>query len=536
MKNKTSISPIIRRLVQLAALIFLPGLFITVFSAVGDVVRSLFAGTFSFAGLSGQLIVILAVFPITVLWGRFFCGYLCAFGTLGEFVYRLSEKVIPKKRTIPESVDTRLKYIKFGILAALVLAGWIFAVPIESSFSPWSAFGMLTSGNPSVALAALPTVGAFLLLLILIGSFLVERFFCRYLCPLGAIFSLVSGAANFKIRRNESSCVSCGHCDRYCPMGLAVSEAAPSVRSGECISCSECIPACPVESLSGSRNPTPAGSAAALSIIGLVSIGRLAVNETPVISASPNAGTNAATATAATASATLESGYRDGVYAGSGKGFRGAINVEVTVENGVISEISVVSSRDDAEFLSRAKTGVVAQILKSQSAAATPVSGATFSSNGMIEAVADALEESRSAGTQPAATAEIQPTQTPSTAPTVSAQETLSFAAGNFTDGVYTGSGTGFRGTIEAQVTVENGDISDITILASQDDAHFFDSAKSAVVDRILVNQTIDVQTVSGATFSSNGIIEAVADALDISYTNPNSGTGGGRGGRGRRR
>lgn len=88
---------------------------------------------------------------------------------------------------------------------------------------------------------------------------------------------------------------------------------------------------------------------------------------------------------------------------------------------------------------------------------------------------------------------------------------------GNYKDGVYTGVGEGFRGTTEVQVTVENGYIADITILSFKDDQEFFYKAQSAVINAILTEQTTDVSTVSGATFSSNSIMDAVADALGVS-------------------
>lgn len=92
----------------------------------------------------------------------------------------------------------------------------------------------------------------------------------------------------------------------------------------------------------------------------------------------------------------------------------------------------------------------------------------------------------------------------------------------NYVDGTYTGVGTGFRGDTEVQVIVENGYITDITILSYEDDTEFFQKAQSSILNQILSEQTIDVQNVSGATFSSNGILEAVANALNINFDNPN--------------
>ena len=90
-------------------------------------------------------------------------------------------------------------------------------------------------------------------------------------------------------------------------------------------------------------------------------------------------------------------------------------------------------------------------------------------------------------------------------------------------DGTYIGKGTGFRGETEVSVTAESGRITDITILSYRDDERYFSRAAGSMIEAILNNQSLRVNTVSGATFSSNGILEAVADALDLSFTNPNT-------------
>jgi uncharacterized protein with FMN-binding domain len=103
---------------------------------------------------------------------------------------------------------------------------------------------------------------------------------------------------------------------------------------------------------------------------------------------------------------------------------------------------------------------------------------------------------------------------------------------GIYKDGTYTGTGKGFRGSTKVTVTVENGNISDITVDSSMDDDEFFSCAENGVTSEIIEEQDIDVDAVSGATFSSNGIKEAVADALGIEFTNPNGTAERGHGGR----
>ena len=100
-------------------------------------------------------------------------------------------------------------------------------------------------------------------------------------------------------------------------------------------------------------------------------------------------------------------------------------------------------------------------------------------------------------------------------------------ALAEYADGQYTGTGNGFRGATQVQVTVEGGRIVDITVLSYQDDGQYFSRAQSSLIEAIINAQSVDVATVSGATFSANGILEAVADALDLDFTNPNSSLSG---------
>ena len=93
----------------------------------------------------------------------------------------------------------------------------------------------------------------------------------------------------------------------------------------------------------------------------------------------------------------------------------------------------------------------------------------------------------------------------------------------NLIDGTYEGTGQGRNGDISVSVVVKLGKVSSITIESSKEDEQFFDKAKSTVINEIISEQSIDVQIVSGATMSSNGIIDAVSNALGISYVNPNS-------------
>jgi uncharacterized protein with FMN-binding domain len=206
----------------------------------------------------------------------------------------------------------------------------------------------------------------------------------------------------------------------------------------------------------------------------------------------------------------------DGTYKGSGNGYRGVVKVAVVVKDHKITDITILSNVDDASFFNRAKSGVIASILSSQSLNVDAVSGATYSSKGIIAAVKNALTGVTDQSSAAAASAGV-------TAAGTASKLSKADESGTYKDGTYEGSGTGFRGTVKVSVTIKNSKITNIKILSKQDDESFFRRAKSGVVSAILKKQSTNVDTVSGATYSSNGIIEAVRNALKKARINPSS-------------
>lgn len=182
----------------------------------------------------------------------------------------------------------------------------------------------------------------------------------------------------------------------------------------------------------------------------------------------------------------------DGTYEGSANGFSGKIKVSVVIKNQTIWSINILSNSDDEAFFNRAKEGVTASILAKQSTDVDTVSGATYSSRGIINAVKDALSSS-------------------------DGEEQTAVAKGNFTldDGYYEGTGTGFAGPVKLFIEIKDKSIIGIYIVKTSDDAGFFNRAKEGVTASILEKQSTDVDTVSGATYSSRGIIEAVSNAME---------------------
>lgn len=528
MKKKLSPIQIVRAVIQLIAFVTVPALFITIFSSIGSIIISIIGGSFVFTEYLGSIILILGVFLVTIVWGRYFCGFICSFGAMQDLLNAIG-KLVPFKVKIPEKADKYLKLLKYAVLAFVVIGVWGFSVTGDLIWSPWTVFGMYSSLSAWSSLEYFLTLGGAFLLLIIIGSLFIERFFCKYLCPLGALFALVSRTRLNPIKRRSEKCGSCKLCTAKCSMSIPLYK-YDEVSSGECINCLKCTEVCQNDNITTETLPAISGTLAVTAIAGLYYAGML-TNDQPVAENSDK-DTN-------TVSEAEESGiYTDGVYTGTGKGFRGSTKVTVTVEKGVISDISVDSYKDDEEFFSRAESGIISAVIRSQSADVDAVSGATFSSKGLIDAIKNALgEEITEEVTTDEPTTEKtskskkqKTTEAETTAPTEAEMTTEAESAtteekvtdGKYADGVYTGTGTGFRGETSVTVTVENGEITDITVNSYKDDQQFFSRAESGVISAILQSQDTDVDAVSGATFSSNGIKEAVADALGIEYTNPN--------------
>ena len=201
-----------------------------------------------------------------------------------------------------------------------------------------------------------------------------------------------------------------------------------------------------------------------------------------------------------------EGGYKDGTYQGSGTGFGGTITVQVTVSGGKITAVDILSAAGETGSYFASAQGVVSKVLSSQSPNVDAVSGATYSSNGIIQAVQNALSQ---AGNSDSATPAATPTPTPKPA-----KKPKKDTSGSYKDGVYEGQAEGFDGTVTVKVTIKNGKIKKISN-TNTDTPEFFNKAWKTIKSNVISRQsTSGIDTVSGATFSSNGILGALSQAL----------------------
>lgn len=534
MLKKIKKMQIFRHIVQIVLFFLLPGLYILAFSEFKKLYQMIIDGNFDFIQAFPGLIEFVSVIILTILLGRFFCGWFCAFGTYNDWIHLISKNIFKIDFKINETVDSILKYVKYVVLLMLIIVSWTIGSNVFNSTSPWDAFAQIT--DFSYVISNL-TIGFILLILITIGAFFVERFFCRYLCPLGAIFTIFSKISLFKINKPNDKCGKCRLCTNNCSMGLPLYK-KKYVRGGECINCLKCLDVCPRKNTQGNIlnqdiNPALASSVAIATFAGVYSLSNVAGT------ALTENGLASSTSVISSSTTSSSEKYTDGTYTGTGTGFSGGTTkISVTISGGKITNIDTISQEDTPDFYQKVIGTVSKKIISTQSTSVDTVSGATYSSKGIIEAVRNALSQalgsssssdnttsndSNNQGTTNSSSSNgntsTNKTATGSTTTNNNKSTTNNTPSTNtqqaYKDGTYTGTGTGFKGgTTKISVTISGGKIASINTISHGDTPKFYQRVKDVIPNKIISAQSTSVDTVSGATYSSKGIIEAVKNAL----------------------
>ena len=211
-----------------------------------------------------------------------------------------------------------------------------------------------------------------------------------------------------------------------------------------------------------------------------------------------------------------EGGYKDGTYQGSGIGFGGTITVQVTVSGGKIASIDILSASGETGSYFASAKGVISRMISGQTPNVDAVSGATYSSNGIIQAVQNALAKAGNTTAKPVKTNKKNNKKNNNKTNTTTKPVEIPKPSENTTykDGTYTAEAEGFDGPVKVTVTIKNGKITNISN-TNTDTKEYFNKAWTRIQPSILKKQAVyGVDAVSGATFSSNGILEAVQKAL----------------------
>lgn len=190
-------------------------------------------------------VLITAFFAMSLLLRKAFCSWLCPVGTISEWLWRLGRETFKRNFTLPRWLDIglrSLKYILLGLFAWVVITMSARAVA-EFLESP---YGIVADVKMLNFFRYMTTTTAVVLALLVVASIFVKNFWCRYLCPYGALMGLGALFSPLRIKREPAKCIDCAKCAKACPAQLPV-DVLVQIRSAECLGCMECVAVCPAE-------------------------------------------------------------------------------------------------------------------------------------------------------------------------------------------------------------------------------------------------------------------------------------------------
>lgn len=212
------------------------------FGGVVTIYQYATTGTFVQKIHESSFILMVIAFLAAILFGPAFCGWLCPLGSVQEWFGKIGRKIFKKKYNhfVPAKLDRVLRYSRYLVLLWVLYMTAISGQLIFADYDPY--FALFNFWSSEVAVSGLVVLGLTLLL-----SLFVERPWCKYACPYGAVLGITNLFRVFKIKREPTTCINCNLCTKQCPMNIDVANKT-TIKDHQCISCLECTSeaVCPV--------------------------------------------------------------------------------------------------------------------------------------------------------------------------------------------------------------------------------------------------------------------------------------------------
>jgi len=211
------------------------------FGGVESLYKIIIAGELLQRVAFSSVVLAVSVIFLALVSRRSFCGWICPLGAIQEWLGVLGRKIMGRLLQIPASIDRYLRWLKYILLVVILYFTWRLADLVFRPYDPWATLMHLWEG-PGVLEKF--SYGLAVLGLLAAGSFFLDRFWCKYACPLGALLAICSWPGQILLRRDPEICIKCGMCNRVCPMNIKVLE-QEKITDWECINCLDCQNNCP---------------------------------------------------------------------------------------------------------------------------------------------------------------------------------------------------------------------------------------------------------------------------------------------------
>jgi polyferredoxin len=191
------------------------------------------------------MFLLISFLAMSFLFRKAFCSWLCPVGTISEYLWRAGQRLFRRNFQLPRWLDVGLRGLKYLLLGFFVWAVTSMAADELAAFMN-SPYGVIADVKMLNFFRHIGETGAIVIGVLVVASLFIQNFWCRYLCPYGALLGITSLVSPARIRRNVETCIDCAKCAKACPSALPVDELV-TIKSAECTGCLECVAVCPAK-------------------------------------------------------------------------------------------------------------------------------------------------------------------------------------------------------------------------------------------------------------------------------------------------